>query len=89
VIIARHGDLAAVCGHHVADFVTIRRDDNVVSDTGVEHALPHANNEWDAGEKAERLSGEARRPQSGWDDSERLHAFRSVGVALTAAKFTS
>jgi hypothetical protein len=61
----------------------------MVSDTGVEHTLPHADNEWDAGKKAERLSGEARRPQSGWDDSERLHAFRSVGVALTAAKFTS
>jgi hypothetical protein len=89
VIPARHGDLAAAGVYGVADFLAVRRDDDVVRDACVEHPLPDADNEWNAGEQAEGLSGEAGRPQSCWDDSERLHAVRSVGVALTAAKFTS
>jgi hypothetical protein len=89
VIPARHCDLAAASVHGVADFLAVRRDDDVVRDACIEHPLPDADNQWNAGEQAERLSGEARRAQSCWDDSERLHALRSRGVAPTAAKFTS
>jgi hypothetical protein len=86
---ARHCDLAAVRRYCLTNLVAIRRYDDAVRDINVDHALPDADDERNAGQKAERLPGEARRAQSGWDDSERVHASRSVGVELSAAKFTS
>jgi hypothetical protein len=50
VIPARHCDLAAASVYGVADFLAVRRDDDVVRDACIEHPLPDADNEWNAGE---------------------------------------
>ena len=70
------------------DFVAVGRDEAAVDDVERQHALPHADDERQAGEDAKRFAGEARRAQAGWDYGERPHSWRSVGVALTAAIFT-
>jgi hypothetical protein len=89
VIVTRQDDLAALLADDVDNLGAIRCDDDAIGDTGFDDALPHANYQREAGEKAEGFSGETGRAQSGWDHSERLHASRSARVALTAAKFTS
>src|SRR4051794_22940385 len=69
--------------HH---FVAVGGDHAPVSDAGISDALPDPNDERNAGEKSERLAGEAGRAQASWDDGERPHTRR--GKARAAAKVT-
>ena len=76
------------------DLVAVGRDDDPVGDADLGHALPDADDEWEAGEESEGFSGETRRTQSGWDHGERPHARRSGGMRTaestpTAATVTS
>ena len=73
-------------GHLVA----VGGNDDRGGDVEIDDALPDADDQWQAGEEAEGLSGEAGRAQPGWDHCERPHARRSggVGCALTTAKIT-
>jgi hypothetical protein len=86
---ARHRDFTAVFANDIGNFSAVGRDDHSIGDVDVDDALPNANHQREAGEKAEGFLGEAGRAQPSWDYSERLHASRSARVALTAAEFTS
>ena len=65
--------LAAGALDLVDDLVAVGGDDAAVGDAERDDALQDADDEGDAGEEAERLSGETRRAQSRWDDGERPH----------------
>jgi hypothetical protein len=71
------GDLLAVC-----------RYDDTLGDADLRDALPHSDDEREPGELTKGFSGETRGAQSRWDDGERPHAWRSAGVAHTAATIT-
>ena len=77
--------------HDVGDFGAVRSDHDAIGDADLHHALPHANDQREAGEKAKRFSGEAGGAQPGWDDGERPHTGRSwdSASARTTAKITS
>ena len=81
--------MPAVLANHISDLVAIGGNQYTIGDPDLDHTLPNANDQRQAGEETKGLLGEAGRAQTSWDDGERLHASRSVGVALTAAKFTS
>ena len=74
----------------VGDLVAVGGDDDAIGHADLDDALPDANDQREAGEKAKRFSGETRGAQSSWDDGERPHTGRSWGCvsARTAAKIT-
>jgi hypothetical protein len=45
--------------NRITNFVTVGRHDNVVRDARIDNALPDADYQREAGEQAERFSGEA------------------------------
>ena len=71
------------------NLIAISGDDDPIGDANLHYALPHSDDEREATEKTEGFAGETRGAQSGWDNSERPHSWRSAGVARTSAKITS
>jgi hypothetical protein len=72
----REDGLSADAEDFVADQLAVGRDDAAVGDAELTHALEDADDEGETGEESERLPGETRRAQSGWDDGQRLHERR-------------
>ena len=79
-------------GGDASDFVAIGRDHHGGGNIELDDASPDAYDERKTGEKTEGFAGETSGTQSGWDDSEHSHAWRSPGGgvegALTTAKIT-
>ena len=73
--IGEHG-LATGAQHFSADQLAVGGDETTIGDAELAHALEDADDNGETGEEAERLPGETRGAQSGWDDGQRLHGRR-------------
>jgi hypothetical protein len=87
MVLAGQHDFGPMRPHRVGHFGAVGGNDAAIGDGHRGDALPDANDERKAGEKSKRLSGEARGAQSGWDDGERPHTWRSRAPA--AARVTA